>query len=1682
MAEADPGVYVAEVEDENLRYVTAHMNEALSNFPLILTPYDDVDYINEVEQLLKKDGEDFKRILHAHLLSNGAAGGWLPEILKSAMNEVDAYVQEHFKYNTFKEFIDQAIDVVRVEDGQFYHPVLDDLTHRELYEDAVASVKNKDEKGRKKEEQLKRNLENPDSVRGFYEGVNQLRKAVQQAFDVHGNKETPLRYIPSMDGTNTEVPGINYNYVCTEFKNIFNIPLNKDVCKKICGRSTLMKGIDQAKPKCLIESITMWEYKTGGEKGELPGMYIALKNGSTEYSPAVIEAAVKECRSQQSEVENRQTNRHNRDQITYARRQQHQDRPSGESQIQRDARLRREEMEKNDAAVTAAAALSIPTRSVPPSSSTPAPIVPSMNQRPLDPNRSDSSGRLDSLARGGAPPSASVPANVMSTRSDGRNDYGDLNTSADNLGYSDEDEDDDAVERMEEEKRKKAERERLQREEREREADVTPPEPVASTIQQHPSSVSRTTTPSYAEYEDNGMNADEDDDEFDLALEEDAAMNGRSTTPAATHSNPHRHGNFQNTTNPWEKYDDEDSPTVVERKSPVQQPPAAAPTQQHQLQQQPSYPPSSLPPPTPTPSTVYGEGMQQVPPPLQQQQPYVYSSQQMLQMQPLQQYPPPGPPYMGQSIAPSPAPSQSNVVPGQPQMYHPVPQYAGYPPGSIPPTPPPMQPMQPMQQPGAPYGGVPPPHPSYPHHPQQYPPPPQGAPYGRYPQQPPMQPQQQQPYYQGAPNQQQMQQPQYPQGTQGYPSPGGGNNSVAPVVNVHVMASPSPSPPAGADHHNYNPAHQPAPAQNYPPDQKWPAPPPQQGYREGGPPPPPAHRQSPPSRRDPPPPPFQQYYPNRDSPQFQSHYHQSNTRDDRHSAPREAYGGHPMGRRKEPDELLMYDEDRAARLTTRWRGGGQTPMEYGGSQSMEGQRQGYDSGFGRGGGACYAGVGGDDGRRVDRRFEVQQQAPPRGFGQQSVHRQNERPLRAHDDREGFSPLGASTPLTRSPERERLWNNVEGIDDPKRNIRWQVDELFELVQLGCGNEMELFLAIETSSGEQFLDFLKDMDRDGLICLYRDRIRRNTNSQMFDDIYKYMYGDNGQDSSRPTSRQYPQPGQYQGGQYQNQPPAQYQGGGPNQQYQQGPAPPGDYQPQPTTYQDPRLGQQAAPAGYYPPTSGQQFPTSGYPPFGQQAPPPGTPYHGAHSANQTPPPGYHAPPTDEQQTTHGAYQGVITGYPAPSNNQQVPPTGLLSVATTDYPPAPGGYQAPQTGGYQDPSAGYRGPPNGQQIPSTGYYAPSNDYQPPLNMNGCGSTGYPPPSQGQQTPSDYHDPHSGYQSNPSGGYPQQCGHGQSGSADHSGQYMQPMQQEQPQSDYAPLPRYDEDRRRSPPQQPSIDPRVQYGHPEYQGEYRTGPTQHQTPRAEERQYDTRPNRSGVGMAQQPPQHHHPQQYDEERRGGERFGGFGARRTEPRIRNFGGFQYEVSEEDDEQLYRLSLLDRTDDDVQQRGMRRGGEGPDRRQYEGQHESAPSSFHQQQAGHGGQTRPRSGSPDYWAMANKYERGTEEWMKLSIINILKAYSTVSPEEKDVKMVTVEHLSKILRSYDLGKMVPKGNRPDDLIGGTLGYRPDITWLNLLRQMRDEGLLRLHEMHVTAIKDFAIFAPYDRHSPKFANPEPFIN
>lgn len=54
-----------------------------------------------------------------------------------------------------------------------------------------------------------------------------------------------------------------------------------------------------------------------------------------------------------------------------------------------------------------------------------------------------------------------------------------------------------------------------------------------------------------------------------------------------------------------------------------------------------------------------------------------------------------------------------------------------------------------------------------------------------------------------------------------------------------------------------------------------------------------------------------------------------------------------------------------------------------------------------------------------RRFgeQQQQQPPPRGFNQ-SGHRQNERPLRAHDDREGFSPLGSSTPLNRSRKYRR----------------------------------------------------------------------------------------------------------------------------------------------------------------------------------------------------------------------------------------------------------------------------------------------------------------------------------------------------------------------------------------------------------------------------------------------------------------------------------------------------------------------------------------------------------------------------------------------------------------------------------------------------------------------------------------
>ncbi|GMR32023.1 hypothetical protein PMAYCL1PPCAC_02218, partial [Pristionchus mayeri] len=96
-------------------------------------------------------------------------------------------------------------------------------------------------------------------------------------------------------------------------------------------------------------------------------------------------------------------------------------------------------------------------------------------------------------------------------------------------------------------------------------------------------------------------------------------------------------------------------------------------------------------------------------------------------------------------------------------------------------------------------------------------------------------------------------------------------------------------------------------------------------------------------------------------------------------------------------------------------------------------------------------------------------------------------------------------------------------------------------------------------------------------------------------------------------------------------------------------------------------------------------------------------------------------------------------------------------------------------------------------------------------------------------------------------------------------------------------------------------------------------------------------------------------------------------------------------------------------------------------------------------RDHSPDYWELADSDKRGTKEWLRKMIVTVLNSFSTVLEKEKNGKMVTVEHLSRLLRSFDAGKVsAEKGVHFMDTVD-ILGYKEDISWLDFLREMRDE-------------------------------------
>ncbi|GMR32022.1 hypothetical protein PMAYCL1PPCAC_02217, partial [Pristionchus mayeri] len=304
-------------EDEEVPEIDDQMLETLANFLLVTHPYQDAHYIQGLPSFVRDDKEDFKRIVHGFLLASGLP--WDIQDLKNKIKEtyefqdireVDKFVDRHFKFQTFKEFMEKSEDIAIMEDSGLFLPFLDD-SNRDIYEDAVQSVRNKGDKEKKKDDQIARKLYNPENVKGFYEGVNRLRLAIIKAMEIHMEKDFAFAKISVKDGTDKKVTGINVSHVQTEYHKLFGVPLTDD-SQKICGRSTLMKAWSQGMPKCLVETVAM-EHITEASLGVKQGMYIALKKAAHEYSVVEIEAAVDECRQKISEVNRRRNNREGRE-------------------------------------------------------------------------------------------------------------------------------------------------------------------------------------------------------------------------------------------------------------------------------------------------------------------------------------------------------------------------------------------------------------------------------------------------------------------------------------------------------------------------------------------------------------------------------------------------------------------------------------------------------------------------------------------------------------------------------------------------------------------------------------------------------------------------------------------------------------------------------------------------------------------------------------------------------------------------------------------------------------------------------------------------------------------------------------------------------------------------------------------------------------------------------------------------------------------------------------------------------------------------------------------------------------------------------------------------------------------------------------------------------------------------
>ncbi|GMT04733.1 hypothetical protein PENTCL1PPCAC_26907, partial [Pristionchus entomophagus] len=1113
---------------EAQEHVIRRQAEALNNFPLTVYPYHDSDFLEELATFMEKDEADFKRALHAHLLSKADEQGWNMDFLKSAVKtslgykdnkDVDKFIQNTYQYANFEQFIKVMEDIAIVDDHNHVFPVFDEIT-QPLYDDAVASMKNKDDKERKKDATIARNLVDPKSVEEFHRGANRLRKAIIEAVNIHGAKDNSITKIRVMDGTEDIVDGINYNHVLTEYERLYNRKLT-DECKKICGRSTLMKGLTKGNgPDCFIDTFAMEVKVEGPERGA----YIGIRKNSREYSEAEIQVEVEKYRARRSQVDHKMRKWNDRDnRPAYVPIEKPREEEKAEKQ-----RHMREQLERQTAPQSMAQTAN---QSVPPSHS---------------PNDTNSSERiLDELTR--AIPSSTnekgfeermnETKKVIPREVDSQADEGEDSDS--NQGYSD----DENIEEIrkataKKKKKKEMEKERKRKEQEEGLSDFLSPSTLPSSTKYDrdammqieetaPLHSSSLPLPSWMNQQEEvpygdlppapySLSFDEGNETIDDLLEADLEKEG-DRIPVS--HQPMRRGIGQ--ANAWDVPDSS--------VSPLADPPSI---HQSGQQQAADAPPAPWVPCSPlegqssqSPSPI-GDPLQQVPMQDQYGQPV---------------YPPPPhphhPQYTGQ---PGVSPFQSFPLPFDYGAHAP-------PPGPYPPPPPPPSaslygPLPPYSSPyPPPEGGHYPPYyapaPAPPHF---YPPPPGGV----YPPQQPYLPY-------GMP-------PPPPQSVYGQPGlPGGygygtGGGHHSPVVNVQVVHG---APPPGSDQF---------PPSNY----QTPSPSPRGSslYRgvpsdpNGVPPPPADPRYATPFSHHPIPP--------------------------QRNEMRE-YGGHVPERRDSPEEaarerLARYPPRHPQREEEYRRRMRSPPLS---ERSSETEERGFgdassgvhesgfrrkDRGMGREGGRGF-GMREDDDRgggerrngqtmrrqtgpsmddRREREIEgrrreeepLQGGSTRQGFGQREEEREERgggrRDLRANGRRdeerrakEFGQPRGTSTPLNASREEDNMWtSHINKLNSARRRIRWQIvsilknvrdknlvkkargqelqiylleiEPLAELIMMGCGNEMEFFEAtqeLNMSGDNPFFNLLKDMRNDGLCQLLKGKARNRKTGELEDKVY-------------------------------------------------------------------------------------------------------------------------------------------------------------------------------------------------------------------------------------------------------------------------------------------------------------------------------------------------------------------------------------------------------------------------------------------------------------------------------------------------------------------------------------------------------------------------------------------------------